>query len=331
MAAKPDDYQHLVCDESKCRTSSRDGYPNEKFPFDCHVRPDAPLLCDVGYVGQLVDTESEDEKIQSSISWNPIDTNPTDFLYYTCCPKGYNGTIGKRHCGSPNTLPIGNAENENNISISIHATICPYESERKYPRIMSNSAYICCDFALNSTDAPFKDDNILDRDNISSDICDESKCISQANSRYQFGYSCRGGGPGTLFPFRCDDGYKGRKVDNALAIWNGVLGVSLYYYTCCPPDYPDETSMHRKCSLPIITTDSSNETRTCDNDDNSTFIHRRDMKRAWNSLDTYTDAYVCCDSIIDRNNKTNFLDEADCVPRCRKDSYDYLDCLTGNL
>jgi hypothetical protein len=324
-----------LCDESKCRSVGW-GINGWWYPrFDCYADLEGPLLCADGYEGRFVNSEDKKEVVIGYDSVANINITVTQ-SYYTCCPNGHDkGSVANRHCSDPirtikDTLFIEKYNNDDNAydgnftptnTINGGGTnssmICNDDNKRKYPREMAMSAfypvtYVCCDSFINgTTNATFIDSSSSSSDedgvmtNDIAGVCDESKCISQAFANY----SCWGGGPGTLFPFRCNDGYIGRKIDTEYPIWSHLDASSsfnLSYYTCCPPDILFELPVKRQCSDSVPSPNTGNQ--TCDL--NSNLKYPREMKTR----------YVCCDSQIDVRNETetglNYLDETECVPTC---------------
>lgn len=165
----------------------------------------------------------------------------------------------------------------------------------------------------------------------SSSVCDESKCLSNAalgSTEYPYRlYSCWGGGPGTLFPYACIEGYIGRKVRtrrgneehdypiSSTFLFDSTTVFSLDYYTCCPPPKNSsrgsvvggevEEDPIRHCSDAILSSSSANSTNlttttTCGDGSvpiNSKLMYKRDMFPV-HSLEGITYAFVCCDSPV---------------------------------
>ena len=240
---------------------------------------------------------------------------------------------------------------------------CNKETRRKYPRQMYTSifypkTYVCCDVEIlsaasetattnsssssgsdSTTTGPNDDDHvgtpiaIDDADSsrsTSSSVCDESKCLSDASLGADYPYrlySCWGGGPGTLFPYACIDGYIGRKVitsrgkeEHDYPISNTFIPgsttvFSLDYYTCCPPPKSNSSVVGggvqedpiRHCSDAILSSiwfanNNTNITTTTTCGDgivsiNSKLMYKRDMFPA-HRLEGITYAFVCCDSPV---------------------------------
>lgn len=252
--------------------------------------------------------------------------------YYTCCPEDYNSTI-KRQCSDPMQTKEYKGETE---IINADPMPCHEHGEKMNPRQMANSSfypktYLCCEHDINITAST----PVIAQEETTGDIiatCDESKCISNI-----FQKSCWGGGPGSLYPFRCDDGYEGRLVGTEPLMWSSLYG-NLSYYTCCPPQYQIDVAAQRHCSEPNeLVGESTN--LTCDS--NSLLKYPRRMKPFYsgfsydsiseNYSEMQEEKYICCDSLVDENVETNFLDEIDCVPRCFEDSRDdFMQCLNTN-
>jgi hypothetical protein len=332
------------CDESKCRSVGWDifgwGYPR----FGCYAQSrEDQLLCANGYEGRIVDSEDKKEVVYHS------DPNVTIAKsYYTCCPKGYDKNAVNRHCTDPmRMLPVPKDSNKNDENDGANLSMPCHDDKQKYPREMAMSAfypdtYVCCDSFINETNTMIEkyDDGEFDGDDdgnaASGNFCDESKCISQY-ADLDSEYSCWGGGPGTLFPFRCNDGYIGRKIDTEYPIWIHLMASSsfnsfdLSYYTCCPPEFPTELPVKRQCSDSLPSLNTGNQ--TCDL--NSNLKYPREMKTRYssdanNSTTNKTNSYVCCDSQIDLRNETetgsdSYLDETECVPTCYAN--DLVQCL----
>jgi hypothetical protein len=340
-----------ACDESKCRSigiSDNSMYYINR--FDCYAAfPKEPLLCAEGYDGRIINSvpKREDNIV---VGWTNINITQ---LYYTCCPatKGYyknNITTSRRHCSDPMImrdalLTVNNTTDKNvaNAGGTNSSMTCSDDSNRKYPREMAMSTfypktYVCCDSSINDTNTTIIEDSSSSSSssdekeemmiNAFAGVCDESKCISNSVLSSYGMYSCWGSGPGTFFPYSCDDGYIGRKIDGPeqYQIWSMFITGSstlfgLSYYTCCPPDYPIESPAHRQCS--------DGQTTKCDS--SSYLNYSRDIRPQYDDLDNKTDAYICCDSQMINNSTTNFLDVAECVPTCSTQHEMY--CISYNI
>ena len=343
------------CDESKCRSAGWDifgwGYPR----YDCYAesQEEEQLLCANGYEGRIINSEDKKEVVygyldddDAAIDENSGNSNLTIAkFYYTCCPKGYNKDqkANNRHCSDPMRMQTmhdeesikNDDENENNGgNLCIHtdnnrcanSSMPCHDDKQTYPREMAISTfypetYVCCDSFINETNGIIEKDDDGEYDgNDDGDVCDESKCISKIFAANRGSYSCWGGGPGTILPFRCKDGYIGRKIDTEYTFLYTVIqsnSFNLSYYTCCPPDFPSELPVRRHCSDSATFPNTGN--LTCDHA--STLKYPREMKTQYNFNATNTsktDTYVCCDSEIDKRNKTeiDYLDETECIPIC---------------
>ncbi|OEU05879.1 hypothetical protein FRACYDRAFT_257659 [Fragilariopsis cylindrus CCMP1102] len=353
-----------ACDESKCRSIGSSG--DDLFHrFDCYATfPEEPLLCADGYDGRIINTVPKREDVIVVGGYNISRTQL--YYTCCPAAKGYNInsnitiTSSRRHCSDPIVMQdaLLTVDNNNCLEKFTDTTIindggtnssmpCNDERNRKYPRKMATSIfypklYVCCDSSINETNTPIIEycngDSLLPMDysdeeeeeemmkNAFTGVCDESKCISDSVYNSNGMYSCWGSGPGTLFPYSCDDGYVGRKIDGpeqyqiwSMFIFGSNTHFGLSYYTCCPPDYPIESPAHRHCS--------DGQTTKCDS--SSYLNYSRDMRPIYDNLDDKTDAYVCCDSPMINNTTTNFLDVAECVPICSEQ--DLLYCIGHNI
>jgi hypothetical protein len=345
------------------------GYP--RYDCYAESQNEQLLLCANGYEGtRIVNSEDKKEVVYGysdddvDIADNSGNSNMTIAkFYYTCCPKGYNNknnNANNRHCSDPMRMQtimldedsnIKNNGDENGGNLFIYtnnnnrdgnSSMPCHDDKQKYPREMTVSAfypetYVCCDSFINETTNAIieKDDNGEyddgdDEDAVLGTFCDESKCISRVIANHG-NYSCWGGGPGTILPFRCKDGYIGRKIDTEYTfLWtiSQSNSFNLSYYTCCPPDFLSELPVKRHCSDSVTFPNTGNLT-ACDLA--STLKYPREMKTQYNYNATNTDSYTCCDNQIDVRNETgtDYLDETECVPTCYAN--DLIDCIvTGN-
>ena len=361
MTTRNDEDEAVVdddaCDESKCRSIGKSNdnlYINR---FDCYAAfPKEPLLCAEGYSGRIITSVPKREEIIVVGEYNVSRT----LLYYTCCPatQGYNEnsnssiTTSRRHCSDPMIMQdaLLTVNNNNGLEIFCDTTDggtnssmpCNVDSNKKYPRKMATSIfypklYVCCDSSINETNIITIEtcngdnyDNSNEEEemmtNAIAGVCDESKCISESLFSSYGMYSCWGSGPGTFFPYSCDNGYVGRKIDGpeqyqiwSMFIFGSNTHFGLSYYTCCPPDYPIESPAHRHCS--------DGQTTKCDS--SSYLNYSRDMRPIYDNLDDKTDAYVCCDSPMINNTTTNFLDVAECFPICSEQNL--ISCIRNNI
>jgi hypothetical protein len=264
--------------------------------------------------------------------------------YYTCCPKDYIGDIS-RHCSNPEDETI-QLPSVYVIGDSIPIDKCGGDPMRVYERQMDYIPFyptttICCDSIDNrNTTSLSQYEEIQDTSTI--DDCDESRCISEAFFPFTSysGYNCLGGGNNTLYPFRCNDGYVGRPITTEYPTWVDEYGFALQYYTCCPPNDPQQAiALRRHCSDPIeIVGENSNQICV----KNSTLKYARQMEPyyygfSYNSTSEtpysqfQKDVYVCCDNLLVENETADFLDEVDCVPQCFKGHLrNYIECIVSN-
>jgi hypothetical protein len=284
-----------VCDESKCVSGGIGGILNvDGVRFDCYFFPrehgEDELLCANGYEGRPI--ENDDRRCQQrrrrTLTENDTEEDSCEIKerhkdeeYYTCCPVGFTGKVGGRHCNDPMPVKSGN---DNDDSSTFDHMPCNDDIDRKYPRPMTRSlfypdTYVCCDSLLiiaNDT-ITIDDDDTWDNDtsiatgNPSSSssgdgCCDESKCISQlkiflqteySKSVFSPDFSCWAEGPAGIFGFDCESGYKGVAVTTEYSIFTKLPsheGKLFSYYTCCPPGYLNNT---KNCGITATTNTSS--------------------------------------------------------------------------
>jgi hypothetical protein len=154
-------------------------------------------------------------------------------------------------------------------------------------------------------------------------ICDESKCVSYGlYNHFNYSFSCYG--DNIYYPFVCADGYIPRVVNTepTLVAWNDFAytftedkNLIYQYYTCCPPDLPiNTTNVTRHCSNSTIVNyinEKEGGRMECKDD---ILRFPRQLKTNKFLASNNIESYMCCDSILDNENKTYALNDTECSP-----------------
>lgn len=144
-------------------------------------------------------------------------------------------------------------------------------------------------------------------------ICDESKCISYADTAYDvygsYSFTCYYNDD-LDYPMMCANGYAPRIVDTEPII-QGKLRLFYQYFTCCPPDLDLNLNINvtRHCSNAEEIDLNENITMICEDDVNRPYPRQTASSGKGGS-------FMCCDSFIEQsNNKAiDLLNDTECVP-----------------